>query len=96
MNTDALLDKLTKAVTHQYNSDPSCPSVILSYIKGKYYTSIVRYTRNYGEGKQIVCHLTADTINDALKGISCIWLEQTGVNINPVEDLKLSLQAALK
>ena len=95
MDTELLLDKLTKAVTHQYSNDSSCPSVIVSYIKGSYYCSIVRYTRPYGEGKQIVCHLTAGTIGEAIKRVSCRWLEQTGVNLNPIEDLRISLQAAI-
>lgn len=96
MDTETLLDKLTKAVSHQYVDDSSRPSVILSFVNNLYYCSIVRYTKPYGEGKQIVCHTMNDTINNALKTVSCRWLEQTGVKINPVEDLKLSLQAALK
>lgn len=87
MNTETLLDKLTRAITHQYTTDASCPSVIVSYIKGQYYCSIVRYTKNFGEGKKIVCTSTNQSMNKALLDISNKFLNQVAPANNPIEDL---------
>lgn len=92
MNTEQLLEKLTAAVSFAYKKDYTSPGVNVSFLKNKkYYSSVLRYTSAFAGGKEVVCSFIADTIHDALMGLSKAFVTTYKEEINPVAELQQSL-----
>lgn len=56
---------LVLSVVAAYPDDPSKPSVVMSYVDDRFYMSVVRYRERFGQGKQVVCKATGETLDAA-------------------------------
>lgn len=54
MNAETLIQYLTQALTEKYKSDPSAPSLLISWLNNRYYVSLVHYTHSFGQGKNVL------------------------------------------
>jgi hypothetical protein len=79
MNTQELVDKISKAISFKYNEDGSSPGLQVSFLtkgpnKGKFYASIVRYGKAFGKDKAVLCASTSPVLDDALKDVAVKFL----------------------
>jgi hypothetical protein len=87
MDTQVLLDKLTKAVSFQFKEDKTSPGVTVSALKKGYYASVVRYTGAIAKGKVVVCSARGDTLDAALEGVAKEFLVKINSQPDPVQQL---------
>lgn len=92
MNSEILLDRLTKAVCFKYSDDPTRPGVTISFLRdGQYYCSVVRYVKNATTKiftKKVVCNSTGPTLDVALKTTADKFLSaKTDGPKSPVDEL---------
>jgi hypothetical protein len=88
MNTQTLIEKITKAITFVYKSDGTAPGLTISSIphNSGYYVSVVRWIA--GE-KEVVCADVHQDLTKALLGLSNEFLKnaQPPITINPLDEL---------
>lgn len=87
MDTQVLLDKLTKAVSYQFKEDKTSPGITVSALKKGYYCSVVRYTGAIAKGKVVFCHARGDTLDLALEGVAKEFLSKFNEQPNPMQQL---------
>ena len=92
METQNLLDKLTKAVCYNYKDDATRPGITVSFLRdNSYYVSIVRHVKNATSktvAKKVVCNATASTLDEALKATAKKFLNsKNDVPKNPIQEL---------
>jgi hypothetical protein len=90
MNTEVLIDKLTKAISYRYRDDKTAPGLTVSALKKGYYCSVVRYTDAFAKGKTVVCKTKADSLTDALKDLTEQFLNTQTVPADPIQDLRMT------
>ena len=86
-NTQALLDKLTKAISFTYAGDQTAPGLTVSALKKGYYCSVVRYDGAFGAGKTVVCKAKSDTLDGAIQEVAKQFLKLSSAPKNPVQEL---------
>jgi hypothetical protein len=78
------LPELTRAVCEEYKSDPSAPSIIISYVEKAgsnvertgFYASVIRYYARYGQERRMVCCVSGfDTDVAAVEALAKKWLD---------------------
>lgn len=86
MNTQTLIEKITKAITFVYKSDGTVPGLTIATLphNGSFYVSVVRWVS--GE-KEVVCSNSNKNLNEALIGLSGKFLVEVLPPINPLDDL---------
>lgn len=87
MDTQTLIDKITKAITFAFKSDGTKPGLTISWIEGKesaFYTSIVRWVS--GE-KAVFCSTRNADLNTALVVLAKNFLETVEIPSNPMDEL---------
>lgn len=87
MNTQALLDKLTKAISFTYKEDKTAPGLTVSALKKGYYCSVVRYDGAFGAGKVVICKAKSDTLDGALQDVAHQFLSLSARVKDPVQEL---------
>ena len=87
MNTQELIDKLTKAISFQYKTDKTTPGLQIASLKNGYYASIVRYNKPFGKDKSVVCKARADSLNGALKELAFEFMKLQVRQKDPVDQL---------
>ena len=87
MNTQVLLDKLTKAVSFKYKEDKTAPGITISALKKGYYCSIVRYSGAFAKGKVVVYAMRGDSLDQALESLAKEFLSGSKVAPDPVQEL---------
>ena len=87
MDTQVLIDKLTKAISHKYREDKTAPGLTVSAPKKGYYCSVVRYDGTFGAGKVVVCKAKSDTLNGALQDVASKFLSLAEQPKDPVQEL---------
>ena len=66
-----LLEAVQEMLSRRFGADPSHPGVLISYVPERgWYVSAQRYTRPYGEGKQIVARAYGITLGIALSYVA--------------------------
>lgn len=91
MNTEVLIDKLTKAVSHAYRNDKTAPGLVVSALKKGYYCSVVRYENAFAKGKVVVCKAKSGSLTEALADLTDQFLDlQDSPPIDPIADLRAS------
>lgn len=93
MDTQVLLDKLTKAVSFKFNEDKTAPGVTVSSLKKGYYCSVVRYSGAFAKGKVVVCSAHADTLDGAIEMAAKLFLTQVAVTRDPLQELDAQLRS---
>lgn len=89
LTVDQLLGQLTKAVSYAYKKDGTSPGVLVSNLKsGKVYASIVRYGKDFPNGKKVVCNVTSDSVVSAISLLTGKFLTTVTVDKNPIDSLK--------
>ena len=92
MNVEQLLNKLSKAVSYTYRKDGTCPGVLISTLKdGDVYISIVRYGKEYPNGKKVVCKYQSSNLKTSLMMVSKLFIESSIQEQNPIESLRNEL-----
>ncbi len=86
MNTQALIEKITKAITFVYKSDGTVPGVTIANLphNGSFYVSVVRWVA--GE-KEVVCSNSNPDLGEALLGLSSKFLANNPPPVNPLDEL---------
>lgn len=86
---EILLTKLNKAVSYRFVEDVICPGVLFSTLKnGTIYASVVRYGREFDNGKLVVCKVKASDHMSALIGLTQEFLSENSVQVrNPLDEL---------
>ena len=87
MDTQVLLDKLTKAVSFQFKDDKTSPGITISSLKKDYYASVVRYSEAFAKGKMVVCSWRGATLDQALEGCAKEFLMKINSQPDPVQQL---------
>jgi hypothetical protein len=87
MDTQVLINKLTKAISHAYKDDHTAPGLTISALKKGVYCSVVRYDGAFGKGKSVLCSVKADTLPQALKEITNKFLQLSNRPKDPVQEL---------
>lgn len=87
MDTQALLNKLTKAISYTYQDDKTAPGLTVSALKKGYYCSVVRYDGAFGAGKVVVCKAKSDTLDGALKDVAHQFLSISNRPKDPMQEL---------
>lgn len=88
MNTETLIEKLTKAISYYYREDKTSPGLTISKLKNSYYCSIIRYEGAFNT-KVVVCKSTGDTLHIALQNVVNLFLDLAYQPRNPVQDLSV-------
>lgn len=94
MDTQVLLDKLTKAVSFQFKDDKTSPGITVSALRKGYYCSVVRYTGAIAKGKVVVCSARGDTLDQALQGAAKEFLTKINAQPDPVQQLDTLVRSA--
>lgn len=86
MNTQTLIEKITKAIAFAYKSDGTIPGVTIASLphNGSFYVSIVRWVA--GE-KEVLCSNCHKDLAEALHGLSKAFLAKTPPPVNPLDEL---------
>ena len=87
MDTEVLLNKLTKAISHAYKEDKTAPGLTVSALKKGYYCSVVRYDGAFGAGKRVICKARGDSLGVTLKDVATQFLNITTQVKDPVQEL---------
>jgi hypothetical protein len=87
MNTEQLMDKLTKAVSFKYATDKTAPGVTVASLKKGYYCSVVRYDGAFARGKVVVCSAKGETLPLALKELANKFVGISAQPKNPMQEL---------
>ena len=91
--TQELIDKLTNAISFKFKEDATSPNLTISRLRHGYYCSVVRYTKGAAsKGKVVVCKVVvckaeADTLDNALKGVTVAFLKVAAPQANPLQQL---------
>jgi hypothetical protein len=88
MNTEILIDKLTKAISYRYRDDKTAPGLTVSALKKGYYCSVIRYEGAFARDKVVVCKAKADTLTVALNDLTTQFLGAQVTPKDPVQDLR--------
>jgi hypothetical protein len=94
MNTEVLIDKLTKAISYRYRNDKTAPGLTVSALKKGYYCSVVRYEEPFAKGKVVVCKAKSDSLAGALNELTTQFLGTKDSPVDPVQDLRNSFMAS--
>jgi len=86
MNTEQLINKLTKAISFQFKEDKTAPGLTIAALKKGYYCSVVRYNGAFAKDKIVFCHAKGKTMDEALKVVAAQFLKSS-VKKNPVKEL---------
>lgn len=62
----SLIENITKYLTDKYTRHPSAPSLILSWLGDKWYVSINKYGRPYGQDKQLLFAVEGNDLENLL------------------------------
>lgn len=69
---------LIKLICEVYKGDPSSPSLIISFVRETFYTSIVRYKAQYGKDKEVVTkyhsEYPSENLEHCLRALSSKWI----------------------
>ncbi|SRR5258708_5320866 len=90
MNTEILIDKLTKAISYRYRDDKTAPGLTVSALKKSYYCSVVRYEGAFARDKVVVCKAKADSLQGALNDLTTQFLGTQDAPVDPIQDLRNS------
>lgn len=89
------LEKLTEAVSFVYKNDAVCPGIVISALKDKQiYASVVRYNKDWINGKMVVAAVKAPSANEAIVLLSKRFVECTtevDLPTDPLQVLKKSI-----
>ena len=86
--TQEMLELVTRAACHLYADDPTCPSIVHSYLRTNvYYLSVVRYRRAYAKDKFIVYKTTNKDLAQGLMSVAAWLSDQAPVKKNPIDAL---------
>jgi hypothetical protein len=88
MNTEILIDKLTKAISYRYRDDKTAPGLVVSALKKGYYCSVVRYESAFAKDKVVVCKAKSSSLTEALNDLTIQFLGTQGTPKDPVQDLQ--------
>jgi hypothetical protein len=94
MDTQALMDKLTKAIAFKYKEDKTAPGLTVSSLKKGYYCSVVRYSGAFAKGKTVVCSARGTTLDEALQGVAKQFCTLARVQPDPIQELDLLVKTA--
>jgi hypothetical protein len=90
-----LLIKLSAAVSFYYKEDDISPGVVISTLKDKQiYGSVVRYGKNWKNGKVIICNVRTPSLQETIALLSKRFVEvvsEKESTTNPLELLKKSI-----
>jgi hypothetical protein len=87
MDTQTLIDKITKAINFAYQSDGTAPGLTVAWLsraRETYYVSIVRWVS--GE-KEVVCSVHNPDLTVALRELAEKFIVENPLPENPVETL---------
>jgi len=86
MDTQTLIDKITKAINFAYQADGTAPGLTVAWLSRKetYYVSIVRWVS--GE-KEVVCSVSNPDLTVALGELAGRFIVENPLPENPVETL---------
>jgi len=86
MNTQTLIEKITKAITFVFKSDGTVPGLTIAMLphNGSYYVSVVRWVS--GE-KEVVCSVSNPDLTVALGELAGKFIVENPLPENPVETL---------
>lgn len=87
MDTQNLIDKIVKAISHQYKTDKTVPGLQIALVKHGYYVSIVRYAKPFGKEKSVAFKARGDTLNAALLDLAMQFCRDNPFPRNPVYEL---------
>jgi hypothetical protein len=92
--TSDLLVKLSKAASFAFKTDGTSPGVVVSHLKdGQVYVSVVRYGAKFAKGKEVVCNVYGDNLDNALVKLSEQFLTKIVVPpTNPIDELRASVK----
>lgn len=83
---EKLVELITQAISYKYPKDATRPGLTVSFLNNKrFYCSVVRHNVD-GKSKVVVCNTNASTLENALKEISKL-LVQDILPKNPLETL---------
>ena len=83
---------LVKSVVEQFATDPTFPSVTLSYKtnSNEYYASITRYSNTYGREPKSLINACGDSLGEALEKLFEMWLNRIAPTQNATAALRQS------
>lgn len=86
MNTQTLIEKITKAIAFVYKSDGTVPGLTIAMLphNGSFYVSVVRWVA--GE-KEVAYSNSHVNLNEALIGLSGKFLVASLPPVNPLDEL---------
>jgi hypothetical protein len=90
MDTDQLIDKLTKAISYAYRTDKTAPGLTVSALKKGYYCSVIRYEGAFARDKVVVCKAKSEKLRDALGDLTQQFLSLQSTPVDPVSELRAS------
>lgn len=86
MNTEQLIDKLTKAISFKFKEDKTAPGLTIAALKKGYYCSVVRYNGAFAKDKIVFCSSKGDTMEAAIKEVATQFLKVSKVK-DPIQEL---------
>ena len=86
-DTQCLIDKITSAISFKFKEDTTAPNLTISRLKNGYYCSVIRFTGSFARGKEVVCKVRANNLDDALKAIAKEFLSTANHQKDPLQEL---------
>ncbi len=86
MTVQELLEKLTQAISYEFEDDYIKPGITISFVLNEYYTSIVRW-RDHSNRSVVHSAKNADLLI-ALQSLSWLFIENYKPKMDPVQDLQ--------
>ncbi len=76
----AILEKLNKAISEFFKGDPTCPSVIASWLPNEqvFYVAIHRYKQKWGGDRDILCSVRHSSLETAVSYLAKDYLIKIG------------------
>jgi hypothetical protein len=94
MDTQELINKLTKAISFQFKTDKTAPGLTIASLKTGYYCSVIRYDQPFGKGKVVFCKAKGTTLSEALSAVSKEFLSKSVRPKDPVQELDVFVSSS--
>ena len=70
LDTECLIKLLAKAISEKYNTKPTAPSLVISWLGKEWYVSVVCYHGSFGRDKEVITSTQGIDLNKMLIEIS--------------------------
>lgn len=92
MDTNKLVEQITKAISYKYLEDGMRPGLLISVLRnGDYYASVLRFSSDYDNGRKVFFKAQASSLEKTLLALAKKIVSDDKPTKDPIDELKETL-----